>query len=75
MPFDADKDEPLRSDTRLLGRLLGDVLRAQTGDAGYDRVERIRQTAIRFRRADGSEAAAVRDELARLLNALEVARC
>jgi phosphoenolpyruvate carboxylase len=72
MPFDADKDEPLRSDTRLLGRLLGEVLRAQTGDAGYDRVERIRQTAIRFRRAAGTEAAVVRDELAHLLNTLEV---
>ena len=47
----ADKDLPLREDTRLLGRLLGDVLRAQTGDAGFERIEAIRQTAIRFRRA------------------------
>ena len=31
---DDDKDLPLREDTRLLGRLLGDVLRAQTGDDG-----------------------------------------
>ncbi len=47
----ADRDQPLKEDTRLLGRLLGDVLRDQTGDAGYGRVEAIRQTAIRFRRA------------------------
>ena len=40
-----------KEDTRLLGRVLGDVLRAQTGDAGYERIEAIRQTAIRFRRA------------------------
>ena len=30
-----DKDLPLKEDTRLLGRLLGDVLRAQTGESGY----------------------------------------
>ena len=29
-----DKDLPLKEDTRLLGRLLGDVLRAQTGESG-----------------------------------------
>ena len=47
-----DKDLPLKEDTRLLGRVLGDVLRAQTGEAGFERIEAIRQTAIRFRRAD-----------------------
>ena len=47
----ADRDLPLKEDTRLLGRLLGDVLRDQPGDGGYGRVEAIRQTAIRFRRA------------------------
>ena len=52
-----DKDLPLREDTRLLGRLLGDVLREQTGDAGFLRVEAIRQTAIRFRRADQRRSA------------------
>ena len=53
---DADKDLPLREDTRLLGRLLGDVLRAQTGEAGYARIEAIRQTAVRFRRAGDDDA-------------------
>ena len=47
-----------REDTRLLGRLLGDVLRAQAGEAGYARIEAIRRTAIRFRRADRDEAEA-----------------
>ena len=32
---DPTRTQPLRDDTRLLGRVLGDVLRAQTGDAGY----------------------------------------
>ncbi|NMM27879.1 MAG: phosphoenolpyruvate carboxylase [Glaciimonas sp.] len=45
-----DKDAPLKEDIRLLGRLLGDVLRDQEGGAVYDVVETIRQTAVRFRR-------------------------
>jgi phosphoenolpyruvate carboxylase len=39
----ADKDRPLREDTRLFGRLLGDVLREQTGVAGFERVRRSRR--------------------------------
>ena len=68
----AAKDIPLREDTRLLGRLLGDVLRAQTGDDGYARIEAVRQTAIRFRRAAPGEAANVRAELSALLNDLSI---
>src|SRR4029079_1432688 len=56
-----------------LGRVLGDVLRAQTGEGGYARIEAIRQTAIRFRRAEGADAAAARTELAALLNPLPIA--
>ena len=53
----ADKDAPLKEDIRLLGRLLGDVLRDQEGEAVFDVVETIRQTAVRFRReADASAA-------------------
>ena len=69
---DAERDRPLRDDTRLLGRLLGDVLREQTGDSGYERVEAIRQTAIRFRRGVGAEADAARAHLASLLDGLPV---
>ena len=68
----AAKDLPLREDTRLLGRLLGDVLRAQTGDDGYALIEAVRQTAIRFRRAAPAEASAVRAELSALLNDLSI---
>jgi len=66
------KDAPLKEDTRLLGRLLGDVLRAQTGEDGYARIEAVRQTAIRFRRAAPAEAAQVRAELSALLNDLTI---
>ncbi|TDV14519.1 phosphoenolpyruvate carboxylase [Paraburkholderia caballeronis] len=47
-----DKDQPLFEDIRFLGRLLGDVVREQEGDAVFDVVETIRQTAVRFRRED-----------------------
>ncbi|MEP6996493.1 MAG: phosphoenolpyruvate carboxylase, partial [Betaproteobacteria bacterium] len=70
----ADKDLPLKEDTRLLGRLLGDVLRAQTGESGYARIESIRQTAIGLRRASPDNAASIKDELSGLLNALPIAQ-
>ena len=73
MDAPADKDLPLKEDTRLLGRVLGDVLRAQTGDSGFERIEAIRQTAIRFRRASPDEASAMRAELEALLTPLPVA--
>ena len=62
-----DKDAPLKEDIRLLGRLLGDVLRAQEGDAVFEVVETIRQTAVRFRREADASAA---DELDRMLKKL-----
>ncbi|PKO39207.1 MAG: phosphoenolpyruvate carboxylase [Betaproteobacteria bacterium HGW-Betaproteobacteria-4] len=64
---DTNKDEPLRDDIRLLGRILGDTVREQEGESVYDIVERVRQTAVRFAR-DGDPAA--RDELAALLDPL-----
>jgi phosphoenolpyruvate carboxylase len=64
-----DKDEPLKEDIRLLGRLLGDVLRSQEGEAVFDIVEKIRQTAVRFRRdadpASGAELNALLKKLTR----------
>jgi phosphoenolpyruvate carboxylase len=69
-----DKDLPLKEDTRLLGRVLGEVLKAQTGEEGFARIESIRQTAVNLRRAAPGEAAAhVKDELAALLNPLPIA--
>jgi len=62
-----DKDQPLFEDIRFLGRLLGDVVREQDGDAVYDVVETIRQRAVKFRREDDNAAAA---QLEKLLNAL-----
>jgi phosphoenolpyruvate carboxylase len=69
------KDRQLREDRRLLGRLLGEVVREQVGADMLERIEHIRQTAVRFRRAESEgaeDAAAVRAELERLLNALDI---
>jgi phosphoenolpyruvate carboxylase len=65
-----DLDSELREDVRLLGRLLGRVLQERTGESGYALIESVRQTAVRFRRAQPSEAAAVRAELAGTLDSL-----
>ena len=46
----AEKDEPLRYDIRLLGRILGETIREQEGEDVFETVETIRQTALRFHR-------------------------
>ena len=43
------KEAPLRRDVRSLGLLLGRVLREQAGDTLYEKVEELRQPAIRRR--------------------------
>ena len=62
-----DDDLPLRDDIRLLGRILGDTVRQQRGEAAFDTVERIRRTSIQFRRDQDNAA---RSELAATLNSL-----
>ncbi|MDB5775834.1 MAG: phosphoenolpyruvate carboxylase [Herbaspirillum sp.] len=62
-----DKDAPLKEDIRLLGRLLGEVLREQEGDAVFNIVETIRQTAVRFRRESDAAATGELDKLLKRL--------
>jgi len=65
----------LREDRRLLGRLLGEVIQEQAGAATLQRIERIRQTAVGFRRAKGDEdaqAPAAEAELEQQLKALDI---
>ncbi len=45
-----DSERPLVEDIRLLGRILGDVIREQEGDAAYALIEQIRQLSVSFRR-------------------------
>jgi len=65
------KEQLLREDRRLLGRLLGEAIREQVGEAMLDRIERIRQTAVAFRRA-ASGAPQARAELESMLDALDI---
>jgi phosphoenolpyruvate carboxylase len=51
-----DKDLPLIQDIRLLGRILGDVIREQEGVDAYGLVEQIRQLSVAFRRDADQEA-------------------
>jgi phosphoenolpyruvate carboxylase len=51
-----DKDQPLIQDIRLLGRILGDVIREQEGVAAFDLIEQVRQLSVAFRRDADHEA-------------------
>ena len=51
-----DPHHPLREDIRLLGRVLGDTVREQHGEATYELVDQIRRHSVRFRRADDQAA-------------------
>src|SRR5882724_1685984 len=70
-PAAPDKESPLREDIRLLGRILGDTLREQEGEAIFDLIERTRQNAIRFRRDRNPDA---KRELEAMLNKLDPVR-
>ncbi|MEY4713081.1 MAG: putative phosphoenolpyruvate carboxylase [Pseudomonadota bacterium] len=51
-----DNEKPLVEDIRLLGRILGDVIREQEGVPAYELVERIRKLSVAFRRDADQEA-------------------
>ena len=67
LPRSPDPDRALRDDIRLLGRVLGDTIREQDGNAAFELVETIRKTAVRFAR-EGQQAD--RDALSQLLTDL-----
>ena len=74
---DDDPQSPFHENRRLLGRLLGEVIREQAGAETLARIETIRQTAVRFRRAEsvsGSapDAAVVKAQLDAQLDGLEI---
>ncbi|QNG18889.1 phosphoenolpyruvate carboxylase [Rhodococcus triatomae] len=58
--------EPLREDIRLLGGILGSIVREQAGESVFDLVERARVEAFRVRRSEID-----RDELAALFTDVE----
>ncbi len=66
----SSKDQPLRDDVRLLGRILGETLREQEGDASYELIENVRRVAVRFRKTRHDRD---RELLENTLNALTTA--
>ena len=72
-----EPEQALRDNRRLLGRLLGEVIRDQAGPEMLEEIERIRQTAVRFRRSESDPAvdsAAAKAELEARLDALDIVR-
>ncbi len=51
-----DNERPLVEDIRLLGRILGDVVRQQEGAEIYELIEKIRKLSVSFRRDADHEA-------------------
>ncbi len=51
-----DNERPLIEDIRLLGRILGDVIRDQEGVAAYELIEQVRKLSVAFRRDADQEA-------------------
>ncbi len=51
-----DNERPLVEDIRLLGRILGDEIREQEGDAAFELIEKIRTLSVAFRRDADHEA-------------------
>ncbi|MBW3568078.1 MAG: phosphoenolpyruvate carboxylase, partial [Proteobacteria bacterium] len=70
------KDQGLRDDVRLLGTLVGDVIREQGGDMLFDRVENVRDAAIRRREGDDRASIELAAQLRKLdpLEARELVR-
>ncbi|MGA8516513.1 MAG: phosphoenolpyruvate carboxylase, partial [Burkholderiaceae bacterium] len=62
-----DKERPLLDDIRLLGGILGEVIREQDGAGAYELVEKIRKLSVAFRR-DADTAA--QEGLKKLLKSL-----
>ncbi|QPF74714.1 phosphoenolpyruvate carboxylase [Roseateles sp. DAIF2] len=63
-----DKNLPLREDIRLLGRILGEVIREQEGCDAYELVERIRKLSVAFRLKRDTQAGKTFDKLLKSLS-------
>jgi phosphoenolpyruvate carboxylase len=64
----ADKNRPLIEDIRLLGRILGDVIREQEGAPAFELIERIRQLAVGYRLKRDTQAGRALDRLLKNLS-------
>jgi phosphoenolpyruvate carboxylase len=64
----AEKNRPLVDDIRLLGRILGDVIRDQEGKAAFELVERVRQLSVAYRLKSDATAGRALDRLLKNLS-------
>jgi phosphoenolpyruvate carboxylase len=64
----AQKNKPLVDDIRLLGRILGDVIREQEGKAAFELVERVRQLSVAYRLKSDAQAGRALDRLLKNLS-------
>ena len=65
----AAKNKPLVEDIRLLGRILGDVIREQEGAEAFELIERVRQLSVAYRLKADASAGRVLDRLLKNLSA------
>ena len=65
----AAKNRPLVDDIRLLGRILGDVIREQEGHEAFELIERVRQLSVAYRLKRDASAGRVLDRLLKNLSA------
>ena len=64
----AAKNRPLVEDIRLLGRILGDVIREQEGNEAFELIERVRQLSVAYRLKRDASAGRVLDRLLKNLS-------
>jgi phosphoenolpyruvate carboxylase len=64
----AAKNGPLVEDIRLLGRILGDVIREQEGHEAFELIERVRQLSVAYRLKKDASAGRVLDRLLKNLS-------
>ncbi len=67
----AAKNKPLIEDIRLLGRILGDVIREQEGKPAFELIERVRQLSVAYRLKKDASAGRVLDRLLKNLSAAQ----
>jgi len=64
----AEKNKALVDDIRLLGRILGDVIREQEGTEAFELIERVRQLSVAYRLKADASAGRVLDRLLKNLS-------
>jgi phosphoenolpyruvate carboxylase len=64
----AEKNRPLVEDIRLLGRILGDVIREQEGKEAFELVERVRKLSVAYRLKRDAQAGRALDRLLKNLS-------